>query len=156
MNLRTGTSADADAVAELIASFRSELTDDPSGSGAEKFFDSVSVVAERSYLESARYRYIVAERDGETLGFIAIRDGSHVFHLFVARKHQRLGVARRLWDQVHQSLGGSVEQPQFTVNSSLRAVPVYRSFGFVETGPIISAHGISFLPMRLSRQSTLV
>lgn len=39
------------------------------GASAEKFFDSVSAQAERAYLASERYRYIVAEHDGALLGF---------------------------------------------------------------------------------------
>ena len=64
MKLRPGTTSDANAIAELIGSFQSELTDHPNGAGAEQFLASVSSEAERSYLESERYSYIVAERDG--------------------------------------------------------------------------------------------
>ena len=81
MNLRPGTVADAGPVAELIASFQSELTVDPSGAGAERYLASVSPRAEREYLESPRYFYIVAEQDGAIAGFIAIRDNSHSAHL---------------------------------------------------------------------------
>lgn len=150
MNLRPGNANDAPALADLIASFRDELTDRPDGAGAEKFFDSVSAQAERAYLESERYRYIVAERDGALLGFIALRDTRHVFHMFVARQHHRMGVAARLWQEARAHALGSGMRGEFTVNASLRAVPVYRAFGFVEAGEVASAHGISFLPMRLS------
>ena len=82
----------AETVAGLIASFQSELTDDPSGIGAERFLSSVSAQAEREYLASARYRYLLAFSGSEFAGFIAIRDGSHLFHLFVGRAHQRQGL----------------------------------------------------------------
>lgn len=150
MNLRPGTTNDAAALADLIASFRHELADHPDGAGAEKFFESVSAQAERSYLASERYRYVVAEREGVLLGFIALRDGSHVFHLFVARQYQRTGVADCLWQEARAHALRSNVGGEFTVNASLRAVPVYRAFGFVAAGEMASAHGISFLPMRLS------
>ena len=89
MDIRAGSPSDAEAVAGLIASFQSELTDDPSGAGAEHFLASVSVQAEREYLASARYRYLLAFSGSEFAGFIAIRDGFHLFHLFVGRAHQR-------------------------------------------------------------------
>ena len=60
MEFRAGSSQDAEAIAGLIASFQSELTDDPSGAGAEEYLASVSVRAEREYLASARYRYLLA------------------------------------------------------------------------------------------------
>ena len=148
MEFRAGSPADAEAIATLIDSFQSELTDDPSGAGADEYLGSVSVEAEREYLASERYRYLLAYSDSQLAGFIAIRDGSHLFHLFVERSHQRKGVARRLWERAMEELCAPGADGGFTVNSSLRAVPVYQAFGFVPAGSTQSAHGISFLPMR--------
>jgi ribosomal protein S18 acetylase RimI-like enzyme len=148
MEFRAGASADAEAIAGLIASFQSELTDDPSGAGAEEYLASVSVQAEREYLASERYRYLLAYSDSQLVGFIAIRDGSHLFHLFVDRTQQRRGIARRLWERALEDLCAPGSDGGFTVNSSLRAVSVYEAFGFVPVGSIQSIHGISFLPMR--------
>jgi GNAT superfamily N-acetyltransferase len=148
MKFRTGSPADAEGIAGLIASFQSELTDDPSGAGAEEFLASVSVQAEREYLASERYRYLVAYSDSQLAGFIAIRNGSHLFHLFVKRSHQGQGIGRRLWEQALRQLCVSDSNGGFTVNSSLSAIPVYQAFGFVPAGSIQSVHGISFLPMR--------
>ena len=147
MEFRAGSPADAEAIAGLIASFQSELTDDPSGAGAEKYLASVSLQAEREYLASERYRYLLAYSDSQLAGFIAIRDGSHVFHLFVERSHQRQGIARRLWERALCELCAPSDGG-LTVNSSLSAIPVYQAFGFIPTGSIQSAHGISFLSMR--------
>ena len=148
MKFRTGAPADAEAIAALIASFQTELTDDPSGAGADEFFSSVSVQAEREYLASERYRYLLAYSDSQLAGFIAIRDGSHLFHLFVERSHQRQGIGRRLWEQALRQLCAPGSDGGFTVNSSLSAVPVYEAFGFIPAGSIQRMHGISFLPMR--------
>ena len=150
MQLRSGATADAEAIAALIASFQSELTDRPDGAGAELYLASVSSEAERSYLDSDRYSYIVAERDGAMVGFISLRDANHIFHLFVARQHQRKGVARRLWREARAQTAKALGPRHFTVNSSLLAVPVYRAFGFEPAGEVASVHGISFLPMRLT------
>jgi GNAT superfamily N-acetyltransferase len=148
MKFRSGSPADAEAIASLIASFQSELTDDPSGAGAEEYLASVSLQAEREYLASERYGYLLAYSDSQVAGFIAIRDGSHLFHLFVERSHQRQGIARRLWKRALEELCGPGSDGGFTVNSSPSAVPVYLAFGFVPAGSIRSMHGISFLPMR--------
>jgi ribosomal protein S18 acetylase RimI-like enzyme len=148
MEFRAGSPADAEAIADLIASFQSELTDDPSGVGAEEYLASVSVRAEREYLASERYWYLLAYSDSQLAGFIAIRDGSHLFHLFVKRSHQRQGIARRLWERALRQLCAAGSDGCFTVNSSLSAVPVYQAFGFVPTGSIQTMDGISFLPMR--------
>ena len=148
MEFRKGSPADAEAIARLIASFQSELTDDPSGVGAEEFLASVSLQAEREYLASERYRYLLAYSNSQLAGFIAIRDGSHLFHLFVERAHQRQGIGRLLWERALEQLRAPGGDGGFTVNSSLSAVRVYQAFGFVPTGSIQRMHGISFLPMR--------
>ena len=148
MEFRAGLPPDADAIAGLIASFQNELTDDPSRAGAEAYLASVSAQAECEYLTSPRYRYLLAYAGPQLSGFIAIRDGSHLFHLFVDRTHQRQGVARTLWERALHELGPPESQGAFTVNSSLPAVPVYRALGFLPAGSIRSVHGISFLPMR--------
>ena len=148
IEFRAGAPPDAEAIAGLIASFQSELTDDPSGAGAEVFLASVSVEAEREYLASTRYRYLLAYSGSQLAGFIAIRDGSHLFQLFIERSHQRQGIGRRLWERALSELCVPSSDGGFTVNSSLSAVPVYEAFGFIPTGAIQREHGISFLPMR--------
>jgi ribosomal protein S18 acetylase RimI-like enzyme len=150
MNIRSATPADARSLAELIASFQPTLTVDPSGAGAEQYLASVSEVSERQYLESPRYTYFVAEHDSEIVGFIAMRDRTHLFHLFVAAEYQGQGIARSLWRHAreHALRDGGVSV--FTVNSSLNAVAVYERFGFVPSGGQVKAHGIVFQPMRLA------
>lgn len=150
MNLRRGTVVDAGPIAELIASFQSELTLDPSGAGADQYLASVSEQAERLYLESPKYSFIVAEDGGTVAGFIAIRDNTHLFHLFVAGPLHRQGLARRLWHEAKEEALERGNPGEFTVNSSVNAIAVYKSFGFVPSAPVTTAHGITFLPMRLS------
>ena len=79
MEFRAGLPADAEAIAGLIASFQSELTNDPSGAGAAEYLASVSALAEREYLFSARYGYLLACSGSQLAGFIAIQDGSIFF-----------------------------------------------------------------------------
>ncbi len=102
---------------------------------------------------SPRYAYLVAELEGQIAGFVAMRDNKHLFHLFVAAAHQRIGIARALWEQARQVSLRAGPITEFTVNSSLNAVPVYLSFGFAPAGAIMQEHGIAFLPMRLTLQN---
>jgi predicted GNAT family N-acyltransferase len=146
---------DAEKISALILSFRSELTLESIGIGAEKFLASVSVESERSYIESDRYDYLIAEEGGDLAGFIAIRDQTHVFHMFVARHHQRCGLAKELWrrsreERAHSSGSGEA----FTVNSSLIAEPVYKRFGFERVSDPIQEAGIEFVPIRRKRQAS--
>ena len=87
----------------------------------------------------------IAEVDGATAGFIAIRPPSHVFHLFVAAPFHRRGVARQLWESARGAA------TQFTVNASLHAVPAYEALGFARSAPMACVRGVSFQPMMYQR-----
>jgi len=149
MNTRLGTPSDARSIASLIREFQPMLTLDPTGAGADQYLSSVSEEAEAEYLSSPRYLYLVAEEHDKLIGFIALRDNAHLFHLFVEPRFQRQGVARALWNQAHQAALQSGNLGEFTVNSSMMAIPVYERFGFVAAGEPVMTHGIAFLPMRL-------
>ena len=137
--------SDATAINALIRQYTHEFTISADGSGAEQFLASVSVEAEAGYISDPRYHYITACVGGVLAGFIAMRDRSHVFHLFVAPEFQRLGLATRLW---HAALAAAPGVAGFTVNSSPSALPVYQRFGFAATGAQVEMHGIRFVPMR--------
>ncbi len=153
MIFRAATVSDASAISELILAFRHEYLLDPTGRGAEEFLTSVSAEAERGYISSSRYYYLLGEAEGVLAGVIALRDGTHVFRLFVARNRQRQGLARELWRRARQTLGPVDQAMSFTVNSSLMAVPVYRRLGFEQTSPQVEMHGIAVVPMRLTERS---
>lgn len=143
--LRPAQASDATAISALIRQFTHEFTISADGSGAEQFLASISVEAEAGYISDPRYRYITACVGDVLAGFIAMRDRSHVFHLFVAPEFQHQGLATRLW---HAALTFSPGVTGFTVNSSPSALPVYQRFGFAPTGAQVEMHGIRFVPMR--------
>ncbi len=148
--LRAGTPDDAAAIAALIASYADELVLDRAQ--AAPYLASVSEEAERGYLASPRYRYVLADAGLHGLaGFIAMRDTTHLFHLFVERPWHRRGLARALWSHVQGESDAAASPRRHTVNSSPMAVPVYRAFGFAETGPLTHAHGIAYVPMATSQ-----
>jgi len=146
MQIRPALPEDAAAISALIRSVAHFFTLDPAGAGAEGFLETISPEAMAGYLGSERYRYLVGLEDGVLAGVVALRDASHLFHLFVAPAFQRRGLARALWLQVsaaaHPGLSG------FTVNSTPYAVPVYEALGFRVAGARVETHGIAFVPMR--------
>jgi ribosomal protein S18 acetylase RimI-like enzyme len=150
MNFRTAVQSDAPQLAALIASFQALLTVDREGRGAEQFLESVSEQAIRGYIASERYRYIVADVDGSVAGFVAVRDRSHLFHLFVARAHQGNGLGRSLWNEALRHIPEQAGPKQITVNSSPNAVAFYAHLGFAQVSSPVEKHGVVFIPMRLT------
>jgi ribosomal protein S18 acetylase RimI-like enzyme len=150
VQIRPATPADAAAISALILSVSRFFTLHPEGQGAEEFLATLAPEAIRGYLESANFRYMVAEEDGALVGVVAIRDNGHLFHLFVAHAFHGRGLARQLWTAAMTAALQAGNPGEFTVNSSRYAVPVYERFGFVPAGPRVEQHGIAFVPMKLA------
>ena len=86
------------------------------------------------------YVYHLAEVDGALAGFIAMRERSHVYSLYVDKAFHRRGIARRLWETARQAALAAGDGPGhpgvFTVNASNHALPFYATLGFVPTKPM--------------------
>lgn len=152
--LRSATTDDAPAIAALLRPLAQAFVVDSRPDAAAPFWASVDEAAQRRYIAAERYRYTVAlEPGGSLAGFIALRDGRHLFHLFVAPAWQRQGLATRLWQLASvQALAAPGLPPPavFTLNASLPAVGFYQRLGFVTEGDAVTANGIRFQPMRLT------
>jgi GNAT superfamily N-acetyltransferase len=146
MHIRQATQEDAEEISRLISSVAHFFTVEPDGSGAEGFMLSITPEAIRNKLRDPCFHYLCAFQGVTLAGVGALREGRHLFHLFVSPTFQRLGVARQLW----QALQAAAVPPAevFTVNSTPYAVPTYERFGFVATGQRIEMNGIAFVPMK--------
>ena len=99
-------------------------------------------------LKAAEYRFQVAEHGAELVGVVGIRAGTHLQYLFVAKSHQRSGLARRLWESARlDAIRGGNAAAKFTVNASAYAVAAYERLGFRRVGPVREANGVRFQPM---------
>ena len=149
MQVRLATVADVPRISALIRPLSEPFFLSPGGEGAELFLQSISEAAIHGYVTAENFRYQVAESEGQLLGVVAVRDNSHLYHLFINPAFQGHGMARQLWQLARAQAVHAGNRGRFTVNSSLGAVPVYERFGFVVSGPTVAKHGISFQPMVL-------
>lgn len=149
MNIRPAVVDDADAISALIGSVMHHLTLHPDGAGAERFIETMAPPAIAQAISAPNMRYLAGFDAGCLAGAVALRDNRHLFHLFVAPAFQRRGYARRLWDVVRDEAIESGNPGYFTVNSSIFAVPLYKTLGFRATGERTEMNGIAFLPMAL-------
>lgn len=147
MQIRLAIEDDAESISALIQGVAHCFTLSPDGVGAEAFLESIRPPAVASYIKAANFIYFAGFADGRLAGVVAVRDLSHLYHLFVATEFRKRGIARTLWNHAKHAamLAGSTRI--FTVNSTPNAVPVYERFGFRATGPRVEANGIAFVPM---------
>lgn len=150
MRVRSATEADARRVSSLIHCLSKPFMLSPDGTGAELFLESISEQAIHGYIAGNRFLYLVSEVEDQLVAVAALRDNSHLYHLFVAPAYQGKGLGRRLWLLVKDAGLRAGNTGRFTVNSSLNAVAVYERFGFVATGPRVEKHGVAFVPMQLA------
>ena len=151
ITIRPATISDALAISTLISDVKHFFTLKQNGEGADAFLKSISAEAISSYIVDDRYSYFVAVVEDELAGVVAMRDNSHLFHLFVAPRFQRRRIAAQLWRFARANAVEAGNQEGFTVNSTLFALHVYESFGFQIAGERIEKHGIVFVPMRMEQ-----
>lgn len=144
MTMRKASRDDAVAISALINDLMPFMTLAPDGAGAEQFIMSMSQGAVERYVIGEEYQYWTGWLDGDLAGIVALRHGTHLFHMYVARRYHGQGLARQLWQTVRAASPGAM-----TVNASVYALPVYQRFGFVATGPRVEQNGIAYVPMRL-------
>lgn len=147
MQIRTATPEDAPAISALVSSLSGYFLADPDHpEAAAAFFRTITPEAIAGFIEGGRFVYHVAEDGGRLAGAVGVRDGSHLYHLFVDERFHRRGIATRLWEHALAEAGYPA---RFTVNASLFAVPLYERLGFTAAGDAVVKDGIAFQPMVL-------
>ncbi|HYE96920.1 MAG TPA: GNAT family N-acetyltransferase [Rubricoccaceae bacterium] len=141
--IRPAGPADAPAIHALLAALTPQVIERPEE--AAPFLGTCTQEAVAARLADPAFTHHVAEVSGEVVGFVAVRDGSHLYHLFVADAYQGSGLGARLWDAARTAAGA----PRFTVNATRNAVGFYQRQGFSPEGPLVRQHGLSFQPMAL-------
>jgi GNAT superfamily N-acetyltransferase len=66
----------------------------------------------------------------------------------VSEQYQGQGIARALWENITTHCACR----SYVVQSSLNAVPVYKRFGFIESGAVAEKDGLQFQPMELNHE----
>ncbi|QNP61011.1 GNAT family N-acetyltransferase [Paenacidovorax monticola] len=84
MNIRTATPDDAEAISALIHLSAHHFVADPGAAVPARFLEGIAVPAIHSRIADPAFRYLIAEEGGALAGAIALQDGRHLYHLFVA------------------------------------------------------------------------
>ena len=96
VSIRPALPGEAKPISDLIKSVARYFTLHPDGKGAEKFLLSTAPEAIDGYITNPSFNYLVGLTGQDLAGVVAVGDGKHLFHLFVAPQFQRHGIARQL------------------------------------------------------------
>lgn len=146
ITIRVAAPAEVPAITSLIRSVLPFLTKADDG---VSFASTVTEENVLGFVTENDGRYQVAFVDGELAGVVSVRDNSHLFHLYVAERFHRRGIARALWQAARDDAQARGNPGRFTVKSSPYAVGVYERFGFKATGPRAEQGGLAYVPMLL-------
>jgi ribosomal protein S18 acetylase RimI-like enzyme len=130
VNIRRATPADAPAISRLAVPLVEKYVAyafEPES--AARLLDSMTAQALRACIEGG-YRYHVAEDEQGLAGVVGTRDDRHLYHLFVADRVRRQGLATRLWRTALSACREAGNAGDITVNSSRYAEGFYRKMGF--------------------------
>ncbi|KRD73544.1 GNAT family N-acetyltransferase [Lysobacter sp. Root983] len=141
--IRPANVGDSDEISGLITGWAHHYLEDPPPPEAAVFLATLTPAATAERIAAASYRYYIAEGADGILGVIALREGFHLYHLFVREDAHGRGIARSLWERAKSESGSD----KFMVNSSLPAIPVYQRFGFVAKDGPQSKNGLVYVPM---------
>jgi len=145
MSIRLATEDDVANLSCLVKSLAHFYLDEPKNPLPPWLSQTLTEDAFSERLLSAEFINVVYEQKQKLIGYIALKKPNHLYHLFVSEEFQGKGISRLLWEYIKQMSQQSV----FSLRSSVNAVPVYKRFGFLESGPMGLKDGVSFQPMEL-------
>ena len=142
--IRQALEADASDIAELIYLTSVACCFTPEQPCPEWYRESVQPSQIANLLKSEQMVWLVAAQEQTLAGVLAVSEKCHVKYFFVHPAYQKLGIGKQLW---HFALRRGALGDSLTVRSSLFAVPVYESLGFMATEPPKTFNGMHYQTM---------
>jgi GNAT superfamily N-acetyltransferase len=146
MRIRKARLTDAKALAKLVYSLSHYYLQRDTDQLPDWFLKPLTEKSFNARLMSDNYTTLLCEDDGKMVGYVSIRGGNYLHHLFVHEEYQGKGLGRQLWNTIR----GLCPSEEYLLRSSMHAVPVFEKFGFEESGDVSEKEGIQFQPMSLS------
>ncbi len=100
-------------------------------------------------IENNGYVYYILFKDNETAGFCGVKkepDRLFVSKIYVMPKHQRHGMATRLFERVKSDFGGIYDFCYLTVNKhNEKAISTYKALGFTTAATAVTDIGHGYV-----------
>jgi len=72
---------------------------------------------------------LIAKINNSPVGFITLKSGYYIDLLFVHKKHQRKGIAQKLYSEI-ESMAKKEKQNKLKADVSITAKPFFKNVGF--------------------------
>lgn len=115
--------------------------------GIEEFQNFIRYENMLPRVQSREMAFFAVMEGLEMCGMAAIRRDGHISLLFVRKKWQRQGAARRLFHAMQQYCVIERRLVRMSVNAAPNAVEAYRHLGFMQMAEMQEQDGISSVPM---------
>jgi GNAT superfamily N-acetyltransferase len=107
-----------------------------------------SKIAER---QNNQINIWIAFIEKELVGMMEIRDNKFISLLFVDKKYQGRGIAKRLFDEsLKEIIKRDSNLDKFFVHASPYSIPIYKKMGFVNKDNMREENGIKYMPMEMT------
>lgn len=147
MNIRKAQVEDAKQIQSIVVSLSHFYLQNSSDELPVWFANTLEESEFKRRLASRDFIHYVYVSNNEIVGYISVKNRTHLYHLFVRENHQGKGISKKLWSYANSMLGNSID----TVRSSIYAIPIYKSFGFKASSAPQVKDGIGFQPMVLGQ-----
>lgn len=116
--------------------------------GIESFRDFISDQRLKNMFLKGEYQMMVALHEEKVIGFITVRNRSHISLLFVNKKYHRQGIGSILIEKMGEYLITEVGVDYMTVDSAPYALEFYHKLGFWDLAPQQKKNGIIYTSMK--------
>ena len=116
--------------------------------GIESFQDFISDQRLKNMFLKGEYQMMVALHEEKVIGFITVRNRSHISLLFVNKKYHRQGIGSILIEKMGEYLITEVGVDYMTVDSAPYALEFYHKLGFWDLAPQQKKNGIIYTSMK--------
>lgn len=157
MRIRLAGRADWESVMDLAwKTFLEFEAPDYSEEGIQSFKDFITDEFLFRMFAEGYYQVLVAEKEGEIVGFISVRNRNHISLLFVRKENHHQKIGTRLIEKLGEYLVTELGEKRMTVDSAPYATDFYHHLGFYDIEKEKTVSGIRFVPMQLNLEGRYV
>jgi GNAT superfamily N-acetyltransferase len=115
--------------------------------GNDFFYDYIQPEKLLERFQGKNEIMLTAKYDNIIIGFLDVKDKSHISLLFIRKTFQGKGISSLLVNEYLKRIA-SLNINKITVHASPYSVKIYEKLGFTSNSEMLEENGIAYLPMK--------